>query len=263
MKTVTTLLAIAVVLVVSFNASASLIQVNQASFGANTVYESFEEPIDYANAQDHSNESNDGWIVIPGQYHDYIFSQSGISLTAPIPNTIGTYLPMVSIYRAQQGYGFGVYGTINSSNFPPDGTHFLVEYGSSSTPMAPYVLTLPGDGAIKVGGYWMMSATYSGNQDKIQIDAYGLTNNYLGTVLIPAASVNDSDWSNNFYGFEASDGSVIKKIAINYWTGTTNIGQPGVDMLMFVPAPEPTTMVILAFALGFTLLRRPRYLCKK
>jgi hypothetical protein len=266
MKNIVVALAIVVLLFWAVPAQADLISVARSQFGLGTVYESFEESIDYSNAQDHSNSESLGSIVLPGKTQNYVFSQSGITLVAPIPNLEGNFLPQIAIYKAQQGLGFADYGSINSSHLPPDGNKFLVEYGSSSVLLAPYELLIPSNTANKVGGYWMMYGKSFGS-DKLEISAYGLTNNLLGTVLVSAASVNDGDWSNNFYGFASSDGAYIKKISINYWTGTTNVANPGVDMLMFDVVPEPSTLCLLAFATicigGFALLYRVSSLPKK
>ena len=221
-------------------ATADLVQVGLADFGPNTVRESFEEAPDYTNAsEDTDNQTYPNGLVIPGKNSAYTFMQSGVQLTAPIPNTRGTGNQPhqgITIVRAEEGHGFSSYGSVNKASQLPDGDHYLLEWGSSLTPFSPFVLTLPGDGATKVGGYWILYGTSPGN-DKLQVDAYGIADQYLGSILIPAPYV--ADWKSSFVGFKTSDGSYIKSIAINYWTGTSNARYPGVDMLMFDVAPEP------------------------
>ena len=251
-----------IVLLFCKNVAAELVRVGLSSFGAKTVYESFEEAIDYSNAIDHTNESWTGGIVLPGTHSSYTFSQSGVKLTAPIPNiqnTPGNYFRQIVIYDTKETYGLADYGVFNLEHIPPDGRHFLMEYGSSYILFSPFVLTLP-YGAERVGAYWFMYGKNYG-YDRLQVDAYGLDNQYLGSVLIPAASVLDRDWSNNYYAFETSDGSLIKSIAINYWGGTGYAAHPGLDLLMF-EVPEPSTLALLSIAGLITsaqLLFRKRY----
>lgn len=256
MRSVIAFLAIVALLFASARAEAvELIQIGLDQFSSRTVYESFEEARDESNSISY-NGSYDDWIIIPGlaptpsQSHDYVFSQSGIALTSPIPNYLGSNQPEIAIYKRQQGLGFGDYGTIHSTIALPDGDHFLVERGASDDEhsLSPFMLTMPSDKVTKIGGYWMLYANNLGGADYLQVDAWGLGNELLASIKIPAASVSDGDWSNNFFGFTTNDGSFIKKIGINYWDGTENVGRPGVDMLMFDVVPEPSALCLLAFA---------------
>jgi len=250
-------------LIFCFNKNAtatSLVQVSRDSFGQGTVYESFEEPADLANGNYHSNSTVNN-VFLPGAYGSYTFSQSGIKLTAPIPNIEKDYYPEIAICSTARSFGLNVYGGLNLSNQPPDGTHYLVEYGSSSILFSPFALELP-YGVKKFGGYWFMSGQTPGS-DRLQIDAYGLSNQYLGSVLVLAASTIDKDWSNNFYGFTTNDESYIKTVKVNYWSYTTNVCNPGCDMLMFSVPEPPEEALLVAFVAISALYFLLRFLKKK
>lgn len=218
---------------------AGLVLIDQSQFGPNTRTEIF-NGIDNTNSTDHPLTDYSGSLVIVGTNHNYVFNATGITLTAPIPNVWGNNLPIISAMNGNQTWSFRNYGTIaEGSELIPGGTgaKLLLETGSSSMGFSPYVLTLPGNGAQRVGGNWIMSGGGVGHDpslDRIVVTAYGLSGNPLGTVDIPATTV--ANWANNFYGFQATDGSCIKSIGIDYSTNF-GAGNPGVANLKFDPAP--------------------------
>ena len=223
---------------VSGTQAASLVPTPVADFGQNTIYETFNEPIDYGNSADSPDKDHAGSMVLIGTSTEptpYVFSQSGVTFTSPLPNTWGNNQPEICVVNSRQLCNFGIYGSLPfDSDLIPGGTgaKFLLEAGTSSTHLAPFVLTFPGDGATKVGGYFIMSATNPGYLDKIVVTVYGSTGNLLGTASIPACNV--ANWANNFLGFETDDGSLIKSIGIDC-SNTPYAERPGVANLMFEP----------------------------
>ena len=224
-KNVATLIFVFILLISipRFAPAVALVSQERSQFVQNTLYESFEEPIDWTNAQ-----YGPVTGVFPGMFRDYTFSQSGVALTYPIPNTLVAGQPKVNIFPANEySLGMGSYGKIYPERVP-DGTHYLVAVGTDNP--GAFQLTFPYDTVTRVGGFWMMSGVTPG-QDRIEVDAYGLSGNWLGSALIPAC--NASDWKNNFYGFAAPDGSYIKTITIVAWINTPNASLPAADNLMF------------------------------
>lgn len=221
---------------------AGVVFVGQSEFGLTTKTELFNEAVDYTNAMDHPLTDYSGSLVIVGTKRDYAFGVTGVTLTSPIPNINGKNLPIISDMNGSQTWSFRDYGTVmEGSGKIPGGTgaKFLFETGSSSTHFAPYVLTFPGDGALRVGGDWIMSGGGVGHNsslDRIVVTAYGTAGNLLGTVYIPATTV--SNWANNFWAFQATDGSAIKSIGIDYSTNF-GAGNPGVANLKFEPWRQP------------------------
>ena len=244
MKTFLTVLLFAVLVFVFVSASnAGLVTCSSSSFCWNTQHENFQEPIDYSNAVDIS---GDEGFVITGTLHPYTYSQSDVSLIAPMPNSKnynGLSLPEVSVFNADNepwplSPNGAPYGTVTLSSQVPGNGNFLVEYGAP-TPVASFTLTLPGNGATRVGFYPIMYGSSPGT-DKIITTVLGLTGNTLGVVSTPACDV--SDWANNLCAFQASDGSPIKSITITTSTNT-NAGHPAIADLMFDPVATWTVLV--------------------
>jgi len=238
--------------------AASLVQVGLTDFGSTAVHETFSEPIDYSNAINSPIEDKPGSMVLVGVSNAYTFSQTGVALTSPIPNTLADYHPQISVVNNKQYFNFGTYGELipNLGSIPGGtGAKVLLEIGSSSVHFDPFILTFPGDGATMVGGNFIMSARYPGQPDQIVVTAYGLTGNLLGTAYISPCDA--SEWADSFYGFRSNDGSPIKSIGINY-SDNPNTGNPGVANLTFVPVPEPSTIALLSLAgmIGLRLRRR-------
>ena len=215
--------------------ASALVPIPVADFDQNTIHETFNEDIDYSNAVNSTGENNESSLVFIGTSAIYAFSQSGVILISPIPNAHGPHQPGIALLNCKQDFLFGTYGQLlPDSGLIPGGTgaKFLLETGSSLTHFAPLVLTFPGDGATRVGGYFIMGGTYPGYPDEIIVTAYDSTGDLLGTASIPACNVEE--WANNFLGFETDDGSLIKSIGINY-SNTPYAGNPGVANLMFEP----------------------------
>ncbi len=222
MKPVILCLSVLLIAVLMQNASfAGLVQVAKDQFSPQAVYESFEEPIDWSNAQ-YRVVGDPSRGVLPGSSTIYLF-QSGVMLTVPIPNNPGTDKPEVDIFPAKlSSFGLASYGSITADKVP-DGSHYLIEAGQLNYG---YELTLPFP-ASKAGGYWVMSGQYPG-QDIITVYAYG-SNGWIGTAYIPAVSA--ADWKNSFFGF-GSLGEPITRIyvqALPY----PNARHVAVDQLMF------------------------------
>jgi hypothetical protein len=221
------------VLAFSQNAAAGLKQVPAGEL-VNPTCESFEEAPNYSNAAISPDEFYTGGMVVVGEYGPYTFSQSGLTLTSPIPNVWGNFKPNLTVIKAEEGFGFYDYGSIGSANQLPDGDHFLVEYGSSSNPFPAITFAIPGNGAQVVGGYFTEYANNGLANNYLIAEAYGKAGNNLGSILIPA--VNVSVWKTTPFYFASSDGELITSFSINYWNdnGTIpNVGCPAMDNLMF------------------------------
>ena len=239
------------------NCFAALVQVSYSSFGPTALNETFNEPIDYSNAVNCPIADKFGSMVLIGTHDVYTFSQTGIKYISPIPNIFEDFHHVVSVVNDKQYFNFGVYGELmpNSGVIPGGpGAKFLLEVGSSSIHLSPIMLEFPDQGALKVGGNFIMAATYPDQPDNIVVTAYDIFGSLLGTVYIPPTTV--ANWANSFYGFASSDGTAIKTIGIDY-SSNPNACRPGVANLTFEPVPEPSTLALLSLC-GALLMRKKR-----
>ena len=112
-------------------ATATLVQIPQSSFGSNSMQETFNEPPDYSNATDSSDTVWPSSMVLPGTYNNYTFTNTGISLTAPIPNVEGDYMPDIMVIDSTyKSIYLGAYGPVYESDIP-GGSWYLIQCGSS------------------------------------------------------------------------------------------------------------------------------------
>lgn len=261
MKPVTTLtLVVLIVLALGVGlAFADLISVPLSSFGSETLVERFSEPIDTTNATVNSNSMNFWSMVVIGTNRPYIFTNTGVTFVSPVPNVEGDWLPIISLIKGNQNFGFGTttgYGELlEGSGLIPGGVgaRALVQTGSSSVHFDPFFLTFPGNGASQVGLYPIMAGggVVEWRQpwlDRIVITAYDADGAYLGRMDCVPQHV--SQWANNFWGFKSSDGTPIAKIGIDY-SDNYGASRPGIANLMFVPyvVPEPTPLAMMAILL--------------
>ena len=224
------------------NVLANLIQIPLSSLSS-PVTESFES----TPTSNYENLVKGGGIVLPGINTNYTWP-SGMELTNPIPNYSnddnGLFNSEIAIFdTSKQQFSFGdsvgILYPPGSQGYVPDGNKFLIEAGASSDPL-PFGITFPGNGASKIGGYWIMSG-----QGQINFTAHGVTGDTIGSITDNGPfSVNN--WPS--FAFESSSGEAIKEIDIS----TTNGANPGVDELEFaMPVPEPASGALVAAAAIF------------
>jgi len=237
---------------------AEIVSASRESFSSNpkTVYESFEGVTAGSNVG-----VNDVFpdVLYPGTNSAYVFA-NGISLVSPIPNlesNLSKFTSVVSVVNVSEinTWSFGIYGGFNTSNYPANGSCFLVERVSSSESALSYTLKLPYD-VSSVGGYWFCAGKNPGT-DKMVVQLYDSDYNLLATEYIFAASVSDGNWSNNFAAWSTGDSSaLIRYLTISgYRDGiieTVDTGNVGVDMLMF-SVPEPSSIALLIVGICATL----------
>jgi len=218
----------------------TILKLSQSSF-AGTSNEVFNEAIDYSNATYNPNEDYTGSMVIVGINNPYPFTNTGVVFTAPIPNINGNWLPIISVVKGNQDLNFGTYGTLmEGSGLIPGGTgaRFLLETGSSSNHFPPFVLTFPGNGAVKIGGDYLVASQNLG-VGSIVLTPSGYVNGVMtsfGSVSISGTNV--ANWANNFLGIEVfpygkTTPIAIKSLGINY-SADSGVSNPAVANLLFV-----------------------------
>lgn len=227
-------------------AEAALVQLQFTDFGPSSQFESFEGVVLGPNVQ-----SVDGGSLLPGTIAPYVFS-TGLTLTSPIPNTDlgGAFDQKVTVRTGD--FGLGIYDD-NIPTTAPFGDAFLIHSGGLDDP---FELTFP-EPVARVGGFWIIAGS-SPTTDSIFIEAFDANDTSLGTVLAPAAFVED--WSSNFFGFQDDNLTPIAKIAIDNGPGG-NPSHPGVDGLVFesvTVVPEPSTLLLLTTGLTLAALRPRR-----
>lgn len=249
--------------------SAGIVKYDASAMGTNIVYESFEEAPNYSNATLSSNAAFPGLnsLVLPGKTTSYTFTQSGVRLVSPIPNLEGNNLPQIMIvYATRETLNFGVYGEASADKVP-DGTHYLMQYGSSAEQLPAFTIGWDYKNVNRISLKPIMYASSVSPNDVIQIDVLGgLSNDLLGSVEFPA--VTAANWKDNQNVFGTDDNTPITGFSIRTKRGavdTTRFSTPGFDNLqlnLFTPVPEPATIAgivsIGVMGVGFLVARKFR-----
>jgi hypothetical protein len=257
-----------------------LVQDMLSSFnGSNTVHEGFEEGPTVLTGgallnatEDQNDESNPPYsMILPCKSGPYTLSQSGmtLSINGVSSNIMGSGLPEVMIFSAEEDFPLGKNGNISQASQLPDGDHLLLGYNHTTSTTIKLTFPTP---VSKFGGYFTEYVDNTGINNQavnyLLITAYGTDGHTIASTLAPAVNMSTFKDDSSFYGFQASDGEKFGSVTITPWTNNgaiLGVSSPAMDGLMFVPAasavPEPGTFVLLAAAA--TSLFTLRFRCRR